>query len=145
VGKKVEKSLEPLLATPLSDGELLLGKTLAAFIPVVASVLAGASIYMVLSDSVTQGKIGYLFFPNRDIAVILLALIPPVILLSVEVSVLLSFRVNDIRVAQQAGYVIFIPFIFIYIAFEIDIITYNTTNLGIISAIIWLQMRPCSI
>jgi len=30
VGEKVEKSLEPLLATPTTDGEILLGKSIAA-------------------------------------------------------------------------------------------------------------------
>ena len=33
VGEKIEKSLEPLLATPTTDGELLLGKSLATFLP----------------------------------------------------------------------------------------------------------------
>ena len=33
VGEKVERSLEPLLATPASDGEILLGKGLAALVP----------------------------------------------------------------------------------------------------------------
>ena len=33
VGEKVEKSLEPLLATPTTDSELLLGKSIAAFFP----------------------------------------------------------------------------------------------------------------
>ena len=33
VGEKVERSLEPLLATPATDGEILLGKALAALIP----------------------------------------------------------------------------------------------------------------
>jgi ABC-2 type transport system permease protein len=33
VGEKIEKSLEPLLATPTTDGEILLGKTIAAFVP----------------------------------------------------------------------------------------------------------------
>ena len=33
VGEKVEKSLEPLLATPATDGEILLGKSIAAFVP----------------------------------------------------------------------------------------------------------------
>src|SRR5689334_5696626 len=32
VGEKVEKSLEPLLATPVTDGEILLGKSIAAFL-----------------------------------------------------------------------------------------------------------------
>jgi ABC-2 type transport system permease protein len=33
VGEKVENSLEPLLATPITDEEFLFGKILAAFIP----------------------------------------------------------------------------------------------------------------
>ena len=33
IGEKLEKSLEPLLATPTTDGELLFGKSLGAFIP----------------------------------------------------------------------------------------------------------------
>ena len=39
VGEKIEKSLEPLLATPTTDGELLLGKSLAAFVPCIGSNL----------------------------------------------------------------------------------------------------------
>ena len=33
VGEKVEKSLEPLLATPTTDSEILLGKGISAFLP----------------------------------------------------------------------------------------------------------------
>ncbi len=39
VGEKVEKSLERLLATPTTDGEILLGKGIAAFLPPIASIL----------------------------------------------------------------------------------------------------------
>ena len=35
VGEKLEKSLERLLATPTTDGEILLGKSVAAFIPAI--------------------------------------------------------------------------------------------------------------
>jgi ABC-2 type transport system permease protein len=37
VGEKVEKTLEPLLATPTTDGEILLGKGIAAFLPPIIS------------------------------------------------------------------------------------------------------------
>ena len=60
VGEKVEKSLEPLLATPATDGEILLGKSLASFIPAILAVFLGASIFMILIDAVTYGKLGYL-------------------------------------------------------------------------------------
>jgi len=135
VGEKVEKSLEPLLATPLTDGELLLGKLLAAFLPAVASVYAGITIYMVLSDLVTQRVIGSFFFPNWDIAVILL-LIPLACLLSVEVGIMVSSRVNDIRASQQLGYFSLIPFLGIYVTLEVGLIAYNTTNLLYIAAVI---------
>ena len=39
VGEKIEKSLEPLLAAPITDSELLLGKSIAAFIPPIGSNL----------------------------------------------------------------------------------------------------------
>jgi ABC-2 type transport system permease protein len=41
VGEKVEKTLEPLLATPTTDGEILLGKSIAAFLPPVLSTWMG--------------------------------------------------------------------------------------------------------
>src|SRR5689334_12232902 len=43
VGEKVEKSLEPLLATPTTDSEILLGKGIGAFLPPILTTWAGAS------------------------------------------------------------------------------------------------------
>ena len=56
MGEKVEKSLEPLLATPTTDGEILLGKSIAAFIPPVVATWAGAAIYMALIDNLTYAR-----------------------------------------------------------------------------------------
>ncbi|MGH3295882.1 MAG: ABC transporter permease subunit, partial [Trebonia sp.] len=42
VGEKIERSLEPLLATPVTDGEVLAGKGLAAFLPPIAAVWAAS-------------------------------------------------------------------------------------------------------
>ena len=50
VGEKVEKTLEPLLATPTTDNEILLGKSIAAFIPPILSTWLGASILMATID-----------------------------------------------------------------------------------------------
>jgi ABC-2 type transport system permease protein len=64
VGEKVEKSLEPLLATPATDGEILLGKSLASFLPSIGATYFGAAIFMVLIDVITHQQLGYLFYPN---------------------------------------------------------------------------------
>ena len=129
VGEKIEKSLEPLLATPTTDGEILLGKYLAAFLPAIAATYVGATIYMTLMDSVTYGTLHYLFYPNWGFALILLVLAPLAATISVEASVIASSRVSDVRSASQLGGLMFLPFIGIYLAGEIGLITLDTNAL----------------
>ncbi len=135
VGEKVEKSLEPLLATPVADGDILLGKSIAAFLPAMLGTFAGAAVFMTLMDLVTADKLGYLYFPNWRIGVILLILAPLAALLSIEVSVLASSKVSDVRAAAQLGGLAFLPFIGIYIAGEIGAITLDTNGLLTIAAV----------
>jgi ABC-type Na+ efflux pump permease subunit len=136
VGEKVEKSLEPLLVTPTTDGEILLGKSIAAFLPAIIATYASATIFMAGIDAVTQGKLGYLYFPNWEMAVILLLLAPLATLLSIELNVISSSRVSDVRTAGQLGTLMFVPFIGIYLAGEIGIITLDTNTLLIIAAVV---------
>lgn len=136
VGEKVEKSLEPLLVTPTTDGEILLGKSIAAFVPAIAATYVGATIFMTLIDNVTHGKLGYFYYPNWEMGIILLLLAPIVGLMSIELNVIASSRVSDVRTASQLGSLMFLPFIGIYIAGEIGIITLNTNTLLIIAALL---------
>jgi uncharacterized membrane protein SpoIIM required for sporulation len=46
VGEKERNSLEPLLATPLTDTQLYLGKTLAAMIPPLLAAYLGIGVYL---------------------------------------------------------------------------------------------------
>ncbi len=103
VDEKVEKSLEPLLAAPTTDGEILLGKSIAAFIPPIIATWVGIAIFMALIDNVTYAKIGYLYFPNRNIGVILLILAPLAAILSIELNVIVSSKVSEVRSATQLG------------------------------------------
>ncbi|MDA4134881.1 MAG: ABC transporter permease subunit, partial [Thaumarchaeota archaeon] len=57
VGEKVEKSLEPLLATPTTDSEILFGKGIAAFFPPLAPLLGGSALFMLLMDLTTRDKL----------------------------------------------------------------------------------------
>src|SRR5512136_2361300 len=69
IGEKVQKSLEPLLATPTTDEEILAGKSIAAFLPAICSNYIGAVLFMVLVDLFTYSKLTYLYYPNWDIAI----------------------------------------------------------------------------
>jgi ABC-2 type transport system permease protein len=65
-----------LLVTPTTDSEILLGKGIAAFLPPIGAILGGATIFMVLMDMVTQGTLGYYFFPNWDSVIVLFLMVP---------------------------------------------------------------------
>lgn len=136
LGEKIEQSLEPLLATPTTDGELLFGKTIASFLPCIAMIYLGAMIFMVLSDVVTYNKFGYLFFPNFSIAIILLLAVPLAAFLSIQLNVIISSKVSDIRTANQLSIIMFLPFILLYVLLETNIVSLNILNLLGIFAIL---------
>jgi ABC-2 type transport system permease protein len=136
VGEKVEKSLEPLLATPTTDGELLLGKSVAAFLPPIAAIYVGAALFMVLMDQFTRNTLGYLYFPNWTIGIILVLVAPLSAILSILLNVIISSRINDVRSAQQLGTLIVLPFSGIYVSAEIGAFTIDTNNLLIFSAVL---------
>jgi ABC-2 type transport system permease protein len=136
VGEKIEKSLEPLLATPITDRELLLGKSIAAFIPPTGALYISSIIFMVLANLVTHNTLGYSYFPNWTIGLILLLLVPLSAILSIEWSVIASSRASDPRAAQMQGLFIAFPLAAIYVASEVGAISLDTKTLLIISAVI---------
>ena len=137
VGEKVEKSLERLLATPTTDSEILLGKGISAFVPPIGAILGGATIFMVLMDLVTHDTLGYYFFPNWNAAVVLFIMVPLAAIMSVEWNVFVSARVSDVRIAQQIGMLLIIPFAGIYVAGELNLIQLgDISNLLIVSGVL---------
>jgi ABC-type Na+ efflux pump permease subunit len=128
VGEKVEKCLEPLLATPTTDGEILLGKGVSAFLPPIAAILRGSAVFMVLMDLVTRGTLGYDFFPNWNAGIVLFLLVPLASIMSVEWNVIISSRVSDVRVAMQLGALLVLPFGGIYVGGELNLIPLGDSN-----------------
>ena len=134
VGEKIQKSLEPLLATPTTDEEILAGKAIAAFVPAMAANYLGAALYMLFIGIFTANKLGYLYYPNGVIAISLLLLAPLTCILSNGYNVLVSSRSNDTRAAQQVGALIILTFGAIYVLLEINVLPLTTINLLIMSA-----------
>ncbi len=136
VGEKIEKSLEPLPAAPITDRELLVGKSIAAFIPPLAAIYISSIIFMALANIVTHNTLGYSYFPNWTIGLILLLLVPLSAILSIEWSVIVSSRASDPRAAQMQGLFIVLPLAAIYVASEVGAISLDTKTLFIISGVI---------
>lgn len=109
VGEKTTRSLEPLLATPISTAELLTGKNLAAVIPAVAATWAGFLVYALGASLIVQNRqvIAALLDPLWLAAVFLVG--PLLAVLSVNFSIMVSSRVNDPRVAEQLSTIVILP------------------------------------
>jgi len=136
IGEKVQKSLEPLLATPTTDEEILAGKSIAAFLPAIGSNFIGGLIFTVLVDLFTYSTLKYLYFPNWNFAIILFLLAPLACVLGVGFNILVSSRVNDVRTAQQLGYLIVLPFGAVYFLSELKVLMLTTNNLLIMAAVL---------
>ena len=83
---------------------------------------------MILMDAVTHDKLGYYYFPTWNTAVFLLVLVPLAVMLSVEVNVILSSRVTDVRSGHQLGVFTIAPFAALYVSGELDIVNLGDTN-----------------
>ena len=115
IGEKVDRSLEPQLATPLEVGELLAGKTLAAALPAVAATWVVFALYGLVNGAVADPILTRLVF--SDVWLVAMAtLVPLICLFSVLLGIVVSSRVNDPRTAQQIGGFVVIPIIAVAVA-----------------------------
>ncbi len=125
VGEKTTRSLEPLLATPVTTEELLAGKSLAAALPAIVATWASFFIFVLLipvtgaSQMVRQYVIG----PTWLTGVLLIG--PLMAIAAVNFAIMVSSRVNDPRVAEQLSAVIIVPILGLMFAQIAGVIVIN--------------------
>jgi ABC-2 type transport system permease protein len=109
-GEKERKTIEALLATSLSDAEMLLGKILVSFVPAVAVTAVAFVIYSAVVDSVTLGLFnGRLLLPNTIWLSLIFGLAPAVAFADIGLTVVISARVKGVREAQQISALLLVP------------------------------------
>lgn len=114
VGEKTRRTLEPVLATPISTWELLLAKSLTALIPAVGLTWACAAIFAAGTRLVALSpRVADAIVTPAWLAVLGLC-VPPLALISVAAAVAISSRVNDPRTAQQLTAVAVVPFLALF-------------------------------
>ena len=109
VGEKTTRSLEPLLATPITTIELLAGKSLAAVVPGVLATYGAFGIFALGSWIMLANKI--LLTALLDLRWLIAVFIvgPLIAVLAVTFALMVSSRVNDPRVAEQISMVVILP------------------------------------
>jgi ABC-2 type transport system permease protein len=111
VGEKERHTLVPLLATPLTDSELLLGKFLTALIPglVVAYANLTLSIGLVNLMALLFNPTKLWLWPNLLSLLQALVMPPLFTLLAVGITVPISSRVTKVYEAYQTSTIIVFP------------------------------------
>jgi ABC-2 type transport system permease protein len=77
VGEKERKTLEALLYTPTTDGELLMGKLLSAWLPALLVSLLGYLLYSITANLAAAQLVGKPLFPNLIWTVMVIWVAPP--------------------------------------------------------------------
>lgn len=109
VGEKTTRSLEPLLATPISTFDLLAGKSLAAAIPAIVIGWVSFAIFLLglLVLGISPVVIRYLVGPTWLLGVLVAG--PLMAIAATNFALFVSSRVNDPRVAEQVSVLLIIP------------------------------------
>lgn len=109
-GEKERKTIEALLATPLTDAELFLGKVLVAFIPATIITFASFALYSTVVDVLGAGMFnGAILLPNQVWLTMIIGLAPMIALTSIGLTVTISAKVRGFREAQQISVILIAP------------------------------------
>jgi ABC-2 type transport system permease protein len=125
VGEKTTRTLEPLLATPITTLELLIGKNLAAAIPATLGTWLSIVIYAIGARALVANPrvLATLFEPVWWIGVFIVG--PLLSVLSVNFALMVSSRVNEPHVAEQLSAVVVLPLLLLFVGQVVGLVVLN--------------------
>jgi len=108
VGEKVGRSLEPLLATPITTTELLAAKSLASALPAIGITWCFFVVYALGVFTLTSNRVFRNVFSPTTLCMTF-AVAPLIALLALSLAIIASSRSTDPRTAQQIGVILVLP------------------------------------
>jgi ABC-2 type transport system permease protein len=115
VGEKTTRTLEPVLATPITNLEFLAGKALSAVIPALIATWGGFAIFIIglaILD-VSPAVLGKMLSPIWLGAVFIIGGLLSIS--AVSLAVMVSSRVSDPRAAEQISALVVLPVVAIFV------------------------------
>ncbi len=147
IGEKQARTLEPLLASPITTIELLVAKVVGALLPTLLFAVGGLAIYFaIIALSGQPGVAAALITPRTGVLVALI--MPAAALASLQFAILVSSRVNDPRTAQQFGVLIILPLTALVVAQFSGAMWLTTRQLVLVGAglaALWLVLAVVSV
>lgn len=109
VGEKTARTLEPLLATPVTTEELLVGKSLAAVIPGVAATWLSFGLFVLAIPAAGADPAlrAYVLGPTWLLAILVLS--PLMAAAAVNLAIVVSSWASEPRIAEQVSVILVLP------------------------------------
>jgi ABC-2 type transport system permease protein len=125
VGEKTTRTLEPVLATPITTMELLLGKALAGVIPALSVTWLSYLAFVIGTSILALEKqlVSTVLQPVWLVSIFGIGSLLSVA--GVSLSIMISSRVNDPRVAEQLSSLVVIPLIGIFMGQSFGLFQYD--------------------
>jgi ABC-2 type transport system permease protein len=136
-GEKERKTLEALLYTPTTDGELLLGKLLSAWLPALGIAWGGFLFYTVTTNLAAWPAMGRLWFPTTMWVILAVWVAPAVAGLGVVAIVLISSRAQTFQGAYQLGGLVILPILLLFILPLSGVMAFSAWLLALLGLLIW--------
>ena len=133
IGEKQARTLEPLLATPITTFELLAGKVLGALVPALMLTAGCFAVYVAGIAAFARPGVFLTLLNGRSLAVMFL-LGPLAALAALQLAVCVSSRVNDVRSAQQLGALVILPVAALLVAQIAGALLLTMTVIAVIAA-----------
>ena len=137
VGEKTTHSLEPLLATPITTVELLVGKMVAAVAPAVAATWGAYLIYIVVIGRMVPPVVYERVLDPLWLTAIFLVS-PLLTILSVCAAMMISSRVSDPRTAEQLSAVVILPLILLVVGQSAGLLLIDRTLVILAAVVIFI-------
>ena len=135
VGEKTSRSLEPLLATPITTTELLVGKMFAACVPAILVTWVAFIIYaIVMWFMVSEEAFSLAMAPMWMVAIFIVG--PLMSLMAVSAAVLISSRVTDPRAAEQLSAFVILPVMLLLIGQSMGLILVDARMILLLGVVV---------
>ena len=131
VGEKMTRSLEPLLATPITTTKLMLGKGLAAALPGIGMAWLSYGVFLMFARILSVSDRVFQVFIDPMWLVAMFVLAPLLTVMAVNVGIIVSSRTSDPRAAEQLGSLVILPLMILFIGPLTGFIILNSTTFWI--------------
>jgi ABC-2 type transport system permease protein len=141
--------LEPLLAAPVTTGQLMLGKGLAAALPGIVPMWIAFALFLLVARFFAASERVFRAFIDPMWLAAIFVLAPLLTILAVAVGMIVSSRTSDPRSAEQLGSLIILPLMILLLGVLTGFIPLNTTTFLVAALIIlaadaillWVSVR----